>query len=178
MASARLLAVPFLAAAGLACADPAGPSPPPVTFGAITVSFQGQTLTFTGGADSMIGYYMPGSQLLTLIGTVTAGPTPAGRFFLVLDSLPGTGATGPLRRTAPTLSIAFDHPTDSTLDYPFRSLGSATDQVTLQVFSVAPCEARGTFRAMLHLAGDGPGHEVLGSFWGRFRWNAVSPGPC
>lgn len=171
--------LPFLLAVSvLTCADPEGPNPSPADFGTITVLFQGQSLAFGGGLDSAVGYYMPESGLLTVTGTVPAGLTPSGRFFLVLDSVPARTTGHFVTRTAPYLTIAFDHPTDSTLVYPYTTLRTPTDRVTLEKFDLSTCEARGTFRTVLHYGGEGPGYEVVGTFWGRFTWNAVPPRPC
>lgn len=168
----------ILTAAGLTCTDPTEPPLPAAAFGSITVRFQDQSLAFGGLADSMIAYYSPESKQLTVTGVVSAGVTPPGRVFIVFDSIPPATLIRPLVRTAPYLTVAFDDPLDSSLVYPFSALRRPTDRLSLQQLDLSTCQVKGTFRASVHYAGDGPGYEIRGSFWGRFRWNTLPAGPC
>ena len=170
----------LLGLALLGCREAAGPRPPESSYGYILLTFQGQTLRFSRGFDSLVAYYSPEAQTLSLTGSTVPGSAPPDNLLLLLDSLPPL-TTNSSRQHSPTyFGVTFyETPgSDSSLVYPFRAVGLATDRVTLSHIDFTRCEVKGTFHATLYYAGDPPGYPVDGTFWGRMLWNSTTPGLC
>lgn len=158
-------------------------TPPAITaakFGFTTLSFQGQSLRFSRGSDSLIGYYNPSTGLLSLAGSTAPGPAAPDNLAAFLDSIPSDGSFVPgAVRPLKALAVTFYQTpgADSTLAASFHTDYSPGDQVTLETVDFTRCEIRGTFAATLFNKSATMSYPVTGIFWGRITWNAPA-GPC
>jgi hypothetical protein len=178
----RPCSFPVLMALGLlACTDSSAARPVTADYGFINLTFHGQVLRLHWTGDSVVGFYDPVAQRLSLLGSTDPGPVKPNYLLLTLDSLPSTPPY-PLNRHLPiqTLSVVFyETPgSDSSPVYPFDAQHQATDLLTIEALDFTRCEVRGRFQATLFYPGDPTPYPVTGAFWGRMVWNASPPGPC